>query len=340
MEKKIDDEKNEDEINLLDYLIVLTKRKKLIITITLSIAIITAIISFIMTPIYKAETKILPPSRSRTNILTQVMGNQSEGLAGIANTIKGGKSIYRDIILSRTVFDRIIDRFKLMDIYKAKNRKTARKKLKKMVKVKTKTRVRGSRSRIITISVYNKDPKMAADMANAFVEELKNLLNNLAITEASRRRLFFEGQLKQAAENLVKSEDAMREFQEKTGILNLDPLMPAVRIPAVAAKFLRKKGDLKYNEKLFGIMAAQYETAKVDEAKDSALIQVIDRAVVPEKKAKPKRRFMVIIATFTGFFLAVFTAFFVEYLERQSEGGKDKGRIETMKRYLSFKRKK
>jgi len=336
----MEEEKNEDEINLLDYLLVLAKRKKLIISITLSIAIITAIISLIMAPIYKAETKILPPGGSRTNILTQVMGNQFEGLAGIANTIVGGKSIYMDIILSRTVFDRIIDRFKLMDIFKAKYRKGARKKLKRLVKVKTRTKARGSRSRIITISVYNKDPKMAADIANAFVEEMKNLMNNLAITEASQRRVFFEGQLKQAAENLVKSEDAMREFQERTGILNLDLLMPSARIPAVATEFLRKTRDLKYNEKLFEIMAAQYETAKVDEARDSAIVQVIDRAVVPEKKAKPKRRLMVMIAIFTGFFLAVFTAFFMEYFEKVSKNKEDKERIETLKRYLSFKRKK
>ena len=336
----MEEEKNDDEINLLDYLIVLAKRKKLIIAITLSIAIITTIISFSMTPIYKAETSILPPSGSRTNILRQFMGNRFEGLAGLANSIVGNRSVYIDIIKSRTVFDRIIDRFKLMDIYKAKYRKTARKKLKRMVKVKTKSKSQISSSRIIIISVYNKDPKMAADMANAFVEELQNLLNNLAITEASQRRLFFEEQLKQAAENLVKSEDAMREFQEKTGILNFDLLMPSARIPAVATEFLRKTRDLKYNEKLFGIMASQYETAKVDEARDSAFIQVIDRAVVPEKKVKPKRRLMVKIATLTGFFLAVFTAFFVEYLERQSEGGKDKGRIETLKRHLYFKRKK
>ncbi|GFP26182.1 hypothetical protein HKBW3S25_01672 [Candidatus Hakubella thermalkaliphila] len=55
-------EPSDDEINLLDYLIVLAKRKRLIIGITLSAAIITAIISLIMPPIYKAETKILPPA--------------------------------------------------------------------------------------------------------------------------------------------------------------------------------------------------------------------------------------------------------------------------------------
>ncbi|MEF9438053.1 MAG: hypothetical protein L0922_04675 [Candidatus Mariimomonas ferrooxydans] len=132
----------------------------------------------------------------------------------------------------------------------------------------------------------------------------------------------------------------MREFQEKTGILNVNPLMPSVRIPAVATEFLRKTRDLKYNEKLFEAMARQYEIAKVDEARDSAIIQVIDKAIVPEKKAKPRRRRMVMIAAFTGFFLSVLTAFFMEYLEKVSKNKEDKERIETLMRYLSFKRKK
>ena len=66
-------ENQEDEINLLDYLIVLAKRKSFIIKVTLGFAVITAIISLIMSPIYKAETKILPPTNGGSGIAAQLM---------------------------------------------------------------------------------------------------------------------------------------------------------------------------------------------------------------------------------------------------------------------------
>ncbi len=63
----------EDEINLLDYLIVLAKRKIFIVKVTLGFAILAAIISLIISPVYKAETKILPPVNGGSGIATQLM---------------------------------------------------------------------------------------------------------------------------------------------------------------------------------------------------------------------------------------------------------------------------
>ena len=65
MEQK---EEFSEEINLLDYVIVLLKKKRLIATITFGAAVITAIISFTMPSIYKAETKILPPQSIGSSI--------------------------------------------------------------------------------------------------------------------------------------------------------------------------------------------------------------------------------------------------------------------------------
>lgn len=395
------EEKVEDEIDVLDYFIVLAKRKKLIIAITLSITIITAVISLIMPPIYRAETRVLPPQQSDSGIATQLLGRfgGAAGLAGSALGIKNPSELYVGMIKSRTIYDRIIDRFGLMDIYDAEYREDARERLKDSVNVEL-----DKTSSILVISVEDKDPGKAADMANAFVEELKKLLQNIAVTEASLRRLFFEKQLEQIKDTLIKSEEAMKEFQERTGILeveqqagaviesianlrahiaakevelkvmrtystpnnpdlqkvaetlkglkielakletkggsNPDPLMPTGRMPAVGTDYIRKLRDMKYNEKLFELIAGQYEIARVDEARDAAIIQAIDKAVPPEKKFKPKRTLMVIIAAFVSFFLSVFVAFFMEYIEKQSEGGKERSKVATLKKHLSFKKNK
>lgn len=393
-------EEFQDEINLLDYFNVLLKWKRLILGITIGSVIITAVISLIMPPIYKAETSILPPQQSSSSLamtlLTQLGGSD---IPGGAFGIKTPSDLYAEMIKSRTIAERIIDRFNLMKLYEVKYREDARKKL-----LRDALDIKVSRkSGIITVSVEDKDPERAAQMANAFVEELKNLSKGLAITEASQRRLFFEEQLKDVRFALAKSEEELKRFGEKTGAIkvdeqakaliesianlrahiaakevelkvmrtystpsnpdlqraeealkglklelakleakggqNPDPLLPAGRIPEIGTEYIRKLRDFKFNETLYELLTKQYELAKLDEARDPVIIQVIDKAEPPDKKSKPKRMLMIMIAGISGLFFSIFAAFFMEYKEKISSDPENKERIDRFKKYLSFRRK-
>lgn len=393
---------DDEEINLIDYLIILAKHKGLIISITLGAAIITLIISLIMLPIYKAETKILPPQQ-QSNTAAQLL-NQFGGIIGSAGSInispKTPNDLYIGLLKSRPVLDNIIDRFRLMDLYKTKSREDTRVALVDVLNTND-----DKKSGIITLGIKDKDPKRAAEIANAFVEELRNLNKELAVTEASQKRLFFEEQLKDAKEALIKAEESMKEFQEKTGAIkideqvkavidgiaqlrsqiaakevqlkvmktyatpqnpdiqrreeeirgmrdqlqkleksgnrhNPDPLMPTGRIPTVSTEYIRKMREFKYNEALYEILLGQYEVAKLEEAGDALIIQVIEKAVPPEKRGKPKRRQIVIIAGITGFFFSVVAAFFIEFIEKSSKDPNNKERFETLKRYANFRFKR
>jgi len=247
----------------------------------------------------------------------------------------------------------------------------------------------------------DKDPKMAADIANAFVDELREYNKRLALTEASQKRLFFEEQLKDVKEGLIKSEEAMKGFQEKTGAFKIDEQAKAAiqgiaklraliaerevqirvmktyatsfnpdtqrveeelkglkeqlrgleekgsgnnpdvilstgRIPELGTEYIRKLREFKYNETLYEIMAKQYEMARLDEAKDAQIIKVIEKAVSPEKRVKPKRSQMVMIATVAGFFISIFAAFILEYVERSAEDPETKIRLETLRRHAGL----
>jgi len=106
----------EDEINLLDLLIVLAKHKKLIIGITFGAALIAAIASLLMTPIYKAEQKILPPQQESSGMASQLL-SQSGGAAsfiGGSTGVKTSNDLYIALLKSRPILDNIIDKFKLM----------------------------------------------------------------------------------------------------------------------------------------------------------------------------------------------------------------------------------
>ena len=385
---------DDDEINLLDYLIVLVKRKRLIAYITLGAMLITAIYSLILPPTYKAETKIMPPQQSGQGSMSQLLGQLggAASLIGLPSGVSGSSSgLYIALLKTNNVLDRIIDRFDLMKFYKAKSRVGPRGALSGAVEAKD-----DKKSGIITIAVMDKDPKRAAQFANAFVEELKALNKGLAVSEASQRRLFFEEQLEDVKKALVAAEEDMKVFQEKTGVLSVepqaqiaimaiaslkagiaakevelrvlktystpsnpdvkkveegikglraelnnlqvknkieyDPIMPTGEAPQVGLEYLRKLRDVKFYQTLYEFLIKQHEAAKIDEAKDATIIQVIDKAEPPEQRFKPKRRQMVMIAGVVGFFLSIFAAFFMEYTEKSSSNPENRERIDEIKK--------
>ncbi|OGP80300.1 MAG: hypothetical protein A2Z13_02825 [Deltaproteobacteria bacterium RBG_16_64_85] len=359
-------------INITERIAVLARRKKFIGGITAGTAIVSLVICLLLPPIFRAETKILPPQQGSSNIAAQLL-NQVGGLATLATGGIGMKSpndMYIGFLRSRTVRDKIIDRFGLMKIYDVKFREDARKELGEALSATS------GKDTMIVVTVEDRDPKRAADMANAFVEEMVAVSKGLAITEAAQRRLFFEEQLQDVKQALSRAEEGIRGYQEKTGALKIDdqarvviqgigslrariaakevqykvaqtyatsqnpdlqkieeelkglkvelnkleqkggnghdPLMPTGRMPSVGMEYLRKLRDVKYNEILYELLAKQYEMAKLDEARDAVTIQVIDKAVIPEKKVKPKRAIIVALSTFTGLLFSIFTAFRIE----------------------------
>ncbi|GAB4439787.1 MAG: Wzz/FepE/Etk N-terminal domain-containing protein [bacterium] len=391
------EDRYEDEINLLDLFLVIAKRKRLVLYITFGAAILTAIISLIMTPIYKAETRILPPQSSGSGMAAQLISQMAGGLDLGSIAGKTPADLYVGMLKSRTITDKIIDRFDIMQEKEFKFRDDARNYVLNLVEAQTE-----KKSGFITIAVEDKDPKRAADMANAYVEELKNFTKGLAISEASQRRLFYEEQLKDTKEALMKAENDMKAFQEKTGALRIDeqakaiisgiadlrakiaakevelkvlrsfttpqnpdyqkveeelkglkielarlesnekrghdPIMPTGRIPGVGVDYFRKLRELKFNETLYELLLKQYELAKLDESKDAVLIQVVDRAVPPDKRFKPKRRMMVMVATATGFFLSIFICFIMEFIDKMNQDAESRQKLAHIKEMLKFKK--
>jgi tyrosine-protein kinase Etk/Wzc len=111
------------------------------------------------------------------------------------------------------------------------------------------------------------------------------------------------------AENVIKD--------DKTGKQNgLGFYIPFDELPNLGLQLVRRMREAKIQEEVFKLLTSQYELAKVEEAKDVNTIQVLDRAVPPDKKSSPKMAVIVILSTVGAFFLAIFAAFFLEYLQR------------------------
>jgi uncharacterized protein involved in exopolysaccharide biosynthesis len=84
-------------------------------------------------------------------------------------------------------------------------------------------------------------------------------------------------------------------------------------------EYLRKLRQLKYNETLYELLVKQFELAKLDEARDAVVLQVIDQAVPPERKSRPKRALIVLLATVMALFLSALIGLFLERSGNKSE---------------------
>lgn len=222
----------DDKSPLLGILVFLAKHSPMIIIGSAAVAVLTFSYFFCIPSIYKATARLLPPRPNLTlsnQILESLGGTGStasgvQGLGGGIRSVGGGlmglrtaTNIYVAMINSETVLDRIIDRFGLMDLYNSRYLEDARKDLKKQTNVTV-----GNKDNIITIQVTEKTPKLAAELANAYIEEFEGLLQGLAIQEAKERLAFLEKEQLEATQYLTKAEEAVRVFSEQNNVLQID----------------------------------------------------------------------------------------------------------------------
>jgi len=114
-------------------------------------------------------------------------------------------------------------------------------------------------------------------------------------------------------------------------------IVPKGRVPEAGMEYIRKLRDVKYYETIFEILARQYELAKLDEAKEGALIQVVDPAIPPDRRSFPKRGLIVIAATIAGLLAAIFFVLSSAALESVQSAPMTHAKFLYFKRMLSWK---
>lgn len=175
--------------------------------------------TFLIAPTFTAKTSFLPPQQQQSNAAAALASLGALGsLAGNSGAIKSPADQYISLMTSVTVSDRIIDQFKLMDVYEAKLRSSARKTLKDRVSIQT-----GKKDGMIYIEVDDHDPERAAAIANRYIDELRRMTSSLALTEASQRRAFFETQLKQTRDRLTLAQQALQGSGFSSADLRSEP---------------------------------------------------------------------------------------------------------------------
>ncbi|WP_428419973.1 Wzz/FepE/Etk N-terminal domain-containing protein [Methylibium sp.] len=215
-----EDGEDGDGVDLLDLLLPLAQHLKLLILGPLAFGLAAFGISFSITPEFTARTVFLPPQQQQSAAAAAL--SQLGALASLTGGGSGGAKSpaeqYVALVQSTTIADRLVDRFKLMDVYKSEYRFQARTALAGNVHVTL-----GKKDGLITVEVDDKIPQRAADLANAYVEELRQLTGQLALTEAQQRRVFFEAEMKQTRDTLTRAQETLEASGFNQGALKAEP---------------------------------------------------------------------------------------------------------------------
>jgi uncharacterized protein involved in exopolysaccharide biosynthesis len=366
-------------ISFVDFLVFVVKHRSLLISFPLLALVAATIIALLLPNWYTAAARMLPPQQSQTNAVA-ILGQLGALAGGAAQSlgVKNPNDIYIAMLKSNAVADSLIERFNLKAVYGEERLIDTRKELARN------SMIYSTREGVITIEVEDQDPDRAAHMANAYIEELRNLTVRLAVSEASQRRLFFEIQVKKVKDDLTNAEHNLKAFAQKAGLVSPegqvgltvaaaaalraqitakevqlsavrtfatdsnpdvqritheiaglraelakmekntnvergDVIVPMGAATEIGLEYIRKYRDVKYYETLYGALARQLEIAKIDEAKDATLIQVLDAALPPEVKSKPRRFLIIAISTIVAGVLALVAIVLWELYGRVSQ---------------------
>ncbi len=385
------DEWQDDEINLLDYWRVLRKRGWMILGLVFVSVFGAGFYSyFVMPKIYESNATILGPKESGGGGASLAAALAASGAGQFLGGLLPGGGSNRDIFIailkSRTMAQELIEKFNLKEYYKAKYTGDAIRGLQGATDISV------SKEGVVSVRVEDTDPKMAADIANAYVTTLDRLFARMGTTDASRQRAFIAERLDKTEKALRQAEEGLRRFQEnnkaivmqeqaRSGIdaaaqlkgqiiaaegqlqftraystennpqvlaqkrqieemkrqlaqmqygegMDLPPesknpgqarrefQVPFTRVPGLSMELIRLTRDVKVQETVYSLLTAQFEQAKINEARDTPTVQLLDKAVPAERKSKPAVKLNMAIAGALSLFLGIFVTFFLEYVER------------------------
>lgn len=366
-----------------DRVTLLWQHRRLLARVTAISLVISLGIAFLIPKEYKATASIMPPDQQNSGaaMLAALMGHGGLGSIGsLASGLLGGHTttaLFVNLLKSGTVRGALIDRFHLQQVYHARYRFAAAKRLSHRTKISD-----DKKSGVITIEVEDTNPVRARDMAQAYLDELNKLVNRTSTSEARRERIFIERRLHGVQGDLEQAQLALSEFSSKnstvdikeqtramvetgarvqgellveqsglqslrqiygdsnvrvketqariaalqrdlvkmtgssaplqtslagtepssTGVDDKGELYPPLRqLPRLAVPYADLYRRVKVEEAIFELLTQQYEMARIEEAKDTPVVSVIDAPGIPEKKSFPPRLILTLVLTLLSF---------------------------------------
>jgi uncharacterized protein involved in exopolysaccharide biosynthesis len=331
------------------------------------------LIAFLLPKEYQSTVQLMPPdsgSSSGTAMLAALASKTGSGVGGVAGSlldVKSSGALFVGILGSRTVEDRLVQRFDLNKIYGRRLEEDAAKKLEENTGIGE-----DHKSGIITITVTDRDSRRATAIAQSYVEELNRLAAELSTSAAHRERVFLQQRLAEVKIDLDQASRDFSQFASKNTAIDIKEQAKAmveaaatlqgqliatesqlkgleeiytannVRVRSVQARITELRQQLdklgaqsaggagdsakpgsalypsirdlpllgvtyedllrrtKIQEAVYETLTQEYELAKVQEAKDTPSVRVLDAASVPGRKSFPPRMIIILLSAFAA----------------------------------------
>ncbi len=366
----MDEPDSNSNVNAMDVAKLLWVRRTLLRRWLMIGLVIGAVVALLIPSRYVSTVQLMPPDNQSSGMamlaaLTAKTGGALGSVTGDILGVKSSGALFLGVLRSRTVQDRLVQRFNLKKAYSAKLEEDARSRL-----AENTTLSEDRKSGIITISVSDHDPRRAAAIAQAYVEELDHLVAQLSTSSARREREFLEERLTAVKTDLDKASKDFSQFASKSGAIDIkeqgramveaaanlqgqliateaslsglqqiytqnnvrvraaqahvaelrnqleklggkageeavagddataksDAQYPSIRkLPILGVTYANLYRETKIQETVLEALTQQYEMAKVQEAKETPSVKVLDPAQVPERKSFPPRTLITLL---------------------------------------------
>jgi uncharacterized protein involved in exopolysaccharide biosynthesis len=356
-------DEDEGSIDLMELFRTLRRGKGTVLWGSLGCLALATAVAFLLPFQYTSEASFIPPNLSSGSSVASALAGQlsSLGAGDILGVGKTSGDVYAGILRSRSIAAELVQRFNLKQVYRLKKESQAENALASNTAVSV-----DAKSSIVTVSVTDESPQRAQDIANAYMDALRETDGRLALSQSSQRRLFFQQQLEKEKNDLEDAEVALKQTEEQSGLIaptgqteteirtiadtqaqiavrevqlaalgegateqnsqfvrlrsEIDDLqrqltrlqsgsgngsaaaIPTSKVPELQLEYVRKDREVKYHEALFDMLSRQYEAARLDEAHDAPVLQVLDPASFPDTKSSPKRLYYILGGLFFGLF--------------------------------------
>jgi uncharacterized protein involved in exopolysaccharide biosynthesis len=376
----------ENEIDLFNYFEVIWKWKWIVIIIFMLVVAATFIYTYLSPDIFEAKATIMPLKVSSGGALSSLLTGVPSNL--IPSGVSGGTDITRftNILKSRTLTEQVVREHDLTTrLYKDVPPEDVPKFQNIVEHVRNVlVNISDNKQGVIEIGVQATQPQLAADIANYYIEALRNYLNQNTLTEAKRNRLFIEEQYNQASRALSESEERLQRFKDehklfslsnqsaemvqrlgtikgnlmakqvekqvmnRSGVSENNPQYEKVvfeiealkkqmaeleqrgnqvsldsvaleELPTLERQLAQLMREKTVQETLYSLLAEQYERAKIEEASNETSFTLLDQAIPPLYRIKPRRKLNLMLGGVLGLFLGVGSVFLNEYVQNSME---------------------
>ncbi|MBI4503678.1 MAG: hypothetical protein HY700_21265 [Gemmatimonadetes bacterium] len=311
-----------DGLTFADLFTAIRRRARPVAIWCLACTVVAVVVALLIPNTYTAHIGLVPETRAPTG------SGQIAGLAALAGVSLSGMGssqspqFYAALLEGRPISQVLLrrkfsrasafpgtsgaDSLSLTEILYRRNVAPG-KKLERAARVlRRMTRVSVDlRSGIVQLAVRHRSPQLAADLGNAYIEELLKFNNATRQTQARAKRQFVEARAAEAQQQVRKAEDDVRGFLERNRVYQ--------NSPALQFELTRLQRVLTMQQELYLDLQRQLDAARIAEVDDLPTVSVVEQAVVPQEKSGPPRTIMVLASVLLAAIVGMIWAVFAEY---------------------------